>query len=264
MARLALPTVTLCAAASINVSATIEALNACLDQIEFAQGLLFTDAEIPTVHRDLRVVRIARLASGSDYSEFLLRRLVDHVTTSHCLVVQWDGFVLDARQWSPEFLECDYIGAPWPQFDDGLSVGNGGFSLRSRRLLEACLDPRFLPSHPEDVAICRTNRPLLEQAHGIRFADRVMAERFAFERTDPRGPTFGFHGIFNMIPTLGPERFREIYRTLDNRDTAFVDYPLLMRQLGGSRNSSGQRAKLTMDRIAAQFGRRAASRGQVG
>ena len=39
---------------------------------------------------------------------------------------------------------------------------------------------------------------MLEERHGIRFADRVTAARFAFERTAPRDRPFGFHGIFNM------------------------------------------------------------------
>jgi hypothetical protein len=163
--------------------------------------------------------------------------------------VQWDGFVLDATQWAPQFLEYDYVGAPWPQFSDGRDVGNGGFSLRSRRLLEACRDPRFRAAHPEDVAICRLNRDLLEREHGIRFADRSTAERFAFERTEPDGPTFGFHGVFNMIPALGADGFWEVYRGLDDRRTVFVDYALLMRQLRMGNRAREHRLQLTRDRV---------------
>ncbi|KAF4746198.1 hypothetical protein FOZ62_025133, partial [Perkinsus olseni] len=38
-----------------------------------------------------------------------------------------------------DFLEYDYIGAPWKHRPLGLSVGNGGFSLRSRSLLMECI-----------------------------------------------------------------------------------------------------------------------------
>jgi hypothetical protein len=189
------------------------------------------------------------MSTSGAYSEFLLRGLVDHVRTDHCLVVQWDGFILDAGCWRPEFLDYDYIGAPWPQFHDGHDVGNGGFSLRSRRLLEACRDPAFQLVHPEDLAICRLNRQLLEQQHGIRFAGRAVADRFAYERSTPPGMTFGFHGIFNMVPALGSDRFWEIYRSLDERSTALVDYPLLMRQLHAGRKSAARRARLTLDRM---------------
>ena len=247
--RLALPTVTLCAASSVNLAATMAALRATLDQIDFAECLLFTDASVAPVDERVRLVPVERIKSSRRYSEFVLNELVDHVRTDHCLIVQWDGFVLDAGQWDSRFLDYDYIGAPWPQFSDGHDVGNGGFSLRSRRLLQACRDPRFETAHPEDLAIGRVNRRFLEREHGIRFADRQTAAQFAFERAKTFGPTFGFHGIFNMIPALGPERFWELYSTLDDRSTAFVDYRLLMRQLGVGRSAAARRARLTADRM---------------
>jgi hypothetical protein len=255
MARLALPTVTLCAAASVNVSATIASLRACLDQVDFAECLFFTDAEVNPSHPEIRMVSSPRLASAEDYSNFLLQGLVNHIRTDHCLIVQWDGFVLDAAAWDPSFLSFDYIGAPWPQFDDGHDVGNGGFSLRSRKLLEACRDPEFLGRHPEDVTICRVNRPFLEDRHGIRFADRGTAARFAFERT-ARGPsTFGFHGVFNMVSALGPDRFWEIYRSLGDRRTILADYRLLMGQLMAGRHPLRRGARLTSDMVVERLRR---------
>ena len=251
MTRIALSTVTLCAATSVNVSASIAALLHCLDQVDFAKCLLFTDAEITESHPGIRIVPIAPLESSRAYSDFILHGLVDHVRTSHCLVIQWDGFVLDPSRWEDGFLDFDYVGAPWPQFGDGQEVGNGGFSLRSRTLLEACRDPDFRSAHPEDLAICRLNRELLETRHGIRFADRATAARFAFERIAPSDPTFGFHGIFNMSSALGADRFWALYRTLDDPRTAFVDYRLLFRQLGSGRHALRRRARLTLDRLAA-------------
>ena len=50
--------------------------------------------------------------------------------------------MLDGAAWRPEFLDYDYIGAVWPHVLDKYNVGNGGFSLRSKALLEAC---RALP-----------------------------------------------------------------------------------------------------------------------
>lgn len=247
--RIDLPTVTLCAAASVNVDATIEALSTCLKQIEFGECLLFTDRVVRPLHPAIRVVPISALKSTKDYSDFLLYRLGDHLRTEHCLIVQWDGFVLDANLWDPTFLQFDYIGAPWPQFQDGHSVGNGGFSLRSRKLLTACRDPRFSGGHPEDVAICRTNRNFLEREFGISFADRGTASRFSFERTDRIEPTFGFHGVFNLIKTSGADRFWQIYGSLDDKHTAFVDYPLLMCQLGTGKDAFKRRLRLTLDRL---------------
>ncbi|MEO6359679.1 MAG: DUF5672 family protein [Sphingomicrobium sp.] len=247
MNKLSLPGVTVCAAASVNLPATLAALQACLDQIDFAECLLFTDKPDLSVPPQVRVVPIPRLRSAADYSALILRDLAEHVRTDHCLVVQWDGFVLDSAQWDPSFLEFDYIGARWPQFDDGHDVGNGGFSLRSRKLLEACRDSAFQPSHPEDIAIGRLNRSSLEQRHNIRFASGAVADLFAFERSVGAGPTFGFHGIFNMIPALGADRFWEIYRSLDEPGSAFVDYRLLVTQLSHGQHAWRRRLKMTFD-----------------
>jgi len=246
---LSLRTVTLCAVSSVNVVATIAALRTSLEQIQFSECVLFTDALISPSPPGIRIVPIAPLTSAKAYSEFVLHSLADHIRTSHCLLAQWDGFVLDARQWDDAFLNLDYVGSPWPQFSDEHSVGNGGFSLRSRRLLEACRDPRFVGSHPEDVSICRTNRDLLEKAHDIRFADLPTAERFSYERTTPLGPTFGFHGIFNMIPALGADRFWATYCALDDRSTAAADAWTLLRQLGNGPQALTRRIHLIRDLI---------------
>jgi Protein of unknown function (DUF5672) len=241
--------VTLCAATSTNVDATLAAIAASSERILFGDVLLLTHSPAVKSLPGGRVEQIAPLHSAGDYSRFLLERLADHVRTPHCLVIQWDGFVIHPEQWDERFLEFDYIGAPWPQFRDEHAVGNGGFSLRSRRLLEACQDARFSVSHPEDLAICRTNRQFLESEYGIRFGDLATARRFAFERMPSAVPTFGFHGVFNMIPALGPDRFWEIYSSLDDKQTAFVDYGVLMRQLGTGERALGRRLRLSIDLV---------------
>ena len=242
---------TLCAATSVNVAATIRALQHSLDQVEFGECLLFADACPPELDPRIRMVEVQQFTSGADYSNFMLTRLAEFIRTDHCLVAQWDGFDIDAARCDPNFLAVDYDGAPWPQFHDGHDVGNGGFSLRSRKLLEACRDPSFRVSHPEDIAICRINREMLEREHGIRFADRETANRFSAERSVPGHATFGFHGIFNMIRLLGPDRFWEVYRSLDHKGTAFVDYLPLMRGLGGGAQPLRRRLRLSMDYLAA-------------
>ena len=199
--RPSLGAVTLCAADSSRVDLTVRALGLCVAQCDFADALLFSDR---TPACPVRVQPIARLASRADYSAFLLDGLVHHVRTSHALVVQWDGYVVDPQAWDDAFLGYDYIGARWGWHAPGSDVGNGGFSLRSRRLLEALQHPRFRQcdgqehAAPEDELICRLWRPVLEREHAIRFAPAAVADRFAHERTPPHGPSFGFHGLFNL------------------------------------------------------------------
>ena len=84
-------------------------------------------------------------------------------------------------------------------------MGNGGFSLRSRKLLQALQDPRIELHGAEDETICRRYRPLLEEAHGIVFASEAMADAFAFEAAYPIGRPFGFHGLYNFCRVMPPD-----------------------------------------------------------
>ena len=144
-----------------------------------------------------------------------MKDLHQYIDTPYALVVQHDGFVLNALAWSADFLHYDYIGAPiqigdWAMEKHGvpdgvvgsLLVGNGGFSLRSKKLLELTASlsrvDNFTLHDPEDWAICYTERAKLEKA-GIKFAPVKIAESFSFEgRTKDYytyTDSFGFHGL---------------------------------------------------------------------
>jgi hypothetical protein len=212
---LALRDVTLVAVTSVAISATVDALHASMQRAEFGQVLLLSDQPPPpNANPAIGWRRIDRLGSRADYSRFMLRDLVGYVGTTHALCVQWDGFVLDGGAWDPHFLDYDYIGAIWPHFHDGLNIGNGGFSLRSRRLLEACKKIPLDQSQVEDVLIGRVYRRQLEE-QGIRFAPEPVARSFAYERTTPTGAEFGFHGAFNLVRLLKPEENLDLFRRLD-------------------------------------------------
>ncbi len=212
MPRLALPTVTLCAADTRTPALTLQALQRCLGQADFARCVLFGPAGTP-VPAGIELVPIATLRGGADYSRFVRRELPDHIHTGHVLVTQWDGFVLDGGAWRDEFLQHDYIGAVWPEQPAACSVGNGGFSLRSRRFLEAARAPALLAAfaqdHPEDQVLCRDARARLEAEHGVRFAPPALARAFAYENEAPRGASFGFHGAKNLARTLPAAVLRE-------------------------------------------------------
>lgn len=148
------------------------------------------------------------LKSAQEADACLWHRVWKQVPTSHILVIQWDGWVLDPNAWRNEFLEYDYIGAPWPWHSDR-RVGNGGFSLRSRRLMQ------YLAEHaeeypvvtPEDDTLCRSYRPYLEMA-GFRWATEEVATQFSFERGPPRW-TFGFHGASQFGKILSGDALRD-------------------------------------------------------
>lgn len=238
--RLHLSGVTLCAVSSVNVLATLKAIETCLEYARFADVILITDTAPPIPENDydppIRLVEIEELTSGQAYSHFILERLVDHVASEHCLLVQWDGHIIDPERWRPEFLNYDYIGSSWPQFDDSHNVGNGGFSLRSRRLMKLCRQPEFKAHHPEDLAVCRTNRAFLE-SRGMRFAPAALADAFAAERAGNPAQSFGYHGVFLMPRVLGPDRFWQVYLTLDARTSLWRDLGAITKALRSGENS---------------------------
>ncbi|HEX3633784.1 MAG TPA: DUF5672 family protein, partial [Casimicrobiaceae bacterium] len=203
-----LPGVTLCCIDTANHALAARALRRSAVGIRFARSLFLTDREVDEPGIEVRA--IATLTSRDDYSHFVLASLLDHVDTPHVLLVQWDGYAVNPAAWRGDFLDCDYIGAKWFWEAEGQRVGNGGFSLRSRKLLEALRDPRIVLTGAEDVTICRTFRGLLERDHGIRFAPEALADAFAFEVAYPIGTPFGFHGLFNFCRVVPENELTEL------------------------------------------------------
>ncbi len=177
-----------------------------------ARTLLLTDADVS--FESVEVVRIAPIRSRDAYSQFVLKDLNRYIDTDYALVVQWDGFVIDGAAWAEEFWNYDYIGAKWPHESGDFRVGNGGFSLRSKRLLSALADNAItLNGENEDTAICIHHRALLEKKYGIVFASERVADRFAFDVSRPIGPTLGFHGVFNFWQVMSDEELITFART---------------------------------------------------
>ena len=209
--------VTLCCLDTANPELALRALRCSVSGIRFARTLFLTDRAYDVSGIDVRVV--APLESREAYSAFVLKTLVEHIDTAHVLLIQWDGYVINPAAWRTEFLTCDYIGAKWfwhtnqkDALNDAMRVGNGGFSLRSRKLLIALQDSRVELAGPEDETICRVFRPLLEREHSIVFGSEALADAFAFEVAYPIGRPFGFHGLFNFCRVVPPDEIVELTR----------------------------------------------------
>ena len=142
------------------------------------------------------------IESTADYSHFLLNIVPYFVDADAVLVIQWDGMPHAPQHWDADFLNYDYIGAPWGNCDESVAVGNGGFSLRSRKLMKTLrkLKIKCASSLPEgdaeDVAICKHFREeILDE--GCDFAPFALAQKFSVENSTIAS-TFGFHGVFNF------------------------------------------------------------------
>jgi hypothetical protein len=225
---LSLPDVTLVAIDTVAHELTKLALQDCGEGAEFAEVLVITDDPLfsvpgaPIQH----VVVTPPLRGWEAVNRVWWHEVPQYVRTSHYLIVQWDSWIINPVAWDPDWLQYDYIGALWPWHQTN-RVGNGGFSLRSRRLANHVAQHRALypVGHPEDDRLCRRYRQMLE-AEGFRWAPDAVADRFSFERGNgaqyrPGGDIgefpFGFHGAFNFVSVLSSE-------VLEQRIAAASDY----------------------------------------
>jgi ADP-heptose:LPS heptosyltransferase len=164
-------------------------------ECDFAAVKFITDK--PFEFEGIEVINISPIRSKEEYSHFMIKELYKYFSTDYVLVIQADGYVLNGKSWLSEFLEYDYVGSPW-LYSDGKNVGNGGFSLRSKKLQHALASDDFIfASDPEDQAIGRLYRDYLQQKYDIKFPLEDLADRFAYELRTPIYDTFGFHGKFH-------------------------------------------------------------------
>ena len=239
-----LESVTLVAIAGVEVRSALAALRISSSGIRFESTLLLTHEHPRFLDKSISIVPIRHLSSHIEYNSFVLYELADFIETTHCLLVQADGYVRHPQSWDPKFLDYDYIGAPWPlsstayvdPFGHQQRVGNGGFSLRSKHLLTT---PKRLhvewevnegnfyrhmdaESYSEDGNICVHNRHVYE-ADGCKFAPLDIAARFSRELNVVDAPSirrpFGFHryGLRTGRPTKAPRLlgFRGVPTQLD-------------------------------------------------
>jgi hypothetical protein len=206
----ALPDVTLVAVdGTMNSAATAASLAAAAAHLTFARALLLSPVR-PATAGSSRIdwLEIPPLTLKG-YNQFCLADLHRFITTGHCLTVQSDSRIVNPGAWDDGWLAFDYIGAPWPPGHTGTPhrVGNSGFCLRSRQLLQATASlpndsyvwrGQVKPSSRDDVITCVMFREHLEGL-GLRFAPVEVAARFAFESVTPESPAlsdqFGTHEL---------------------------------------------------------------------
>ncbi len=165
----------------------------CKEVITFSDRPIIEGAKFIPIRKNINLY---------DYSEIMTKHLWAHVETDYAITIQWDGMAVNKDLWDDNFLNYDYIGALWKWPIFGQTVGNGGFSLRTRKLIEALRDTNVklgteLSGQNEDVAIAVEYRELMKEKYGIKYATPEVASRFATENVWS-GPSFGFHGLWNI------------------------------------------------------------------
>src|SRR6266852_6303281 len=127
-----LPDVTLCAVTCVNHELTVRAINECLRHCSFGDVVMITDKPVDAPFR----MEIVTHFTGADYAPFVCRNLAKYTGSAFNLLVQYDCYVVDPSAWTDAFFDYDYIGAKWPWHAEGRRVGNSGFCLRSKKLLD--------------------------------------------------------------------------------------------------------------------------------
>lgn len=212
--KLDLPSVTLFCADCISVERVIPVIERCKALCNFGAVKLLTHLPTDYPHR----IEISKLSTHIEYSIFMFKRAYQYIDTKHVLIVQHDGWILNTDAWNQEWLNNDYMG---PLFIhkhpiDERSVGSGGFSLRTKRLMqfvskntppwdgspeEAQRIQKMIGAY-EDGVISICVRDSLVNA-GFKFATPLEASRFAQGgQNDINYYTslpFGFHGQWHNI-----------------------------------------------------------------
>lgn len=194
------------------IDRTFRVVRHCTRIASFGQVIFFSYKD-PQILADCgwTIVRIGRL-DLNQWNIFVNREVPKHIGTDFALSVHEDGFIIDPNLWTGQFLAYDYVGAPWP---DGV-VGNQGFCIESRRMMQAKLALPHIPNErsiPSDVLLCRTHRRRLEH-RGVRFCPTDLALRFSTEMYGDELPSFGFHSRIHSV-----RKYSEAWRKIE-RDEA--------------------------------------------
>jgi hypothetical protein len=199
-----LDNVTLCTVSSVYIEDHIRALKYSSQYFKFKETKFISDKEIN--EPCIEWIKCKEMTSLHDYSFFMVNEFPKFINTEFVLIVQADGFIINPHKWTDIFLEYDYIGAPWPHepqwgFEGDTRVGNGGFSLRSKKLIDMPLKLN-LPNRDkavdvwhEDAYYCIVQRKILQE-NGCKFAPLEVAKHFSHEiyEVDLEGiEPFGFH-----------------------------------------------------------------------
>lgn len=203
--------ITIISVTGINSKKHLSAIKYSCQHINFGHKKLITSEKIED--SEVEIIKLDKM-DYEEYSRFLVYDLGDFIDTTHALIVQSDGYVVNPNQWNKIFLNYDYIGAPWPIPSDDFSyrdpngnlcrVGNGGFSLRSKKLLKLAKELNlewkdYFGFYNEDGFYCCHQRESYEK-NGCKFAPIEIASMFSQENIIEENREiipFGFHGKNN-------------------------------------------------------------------
>lgn len=193
---LKLPRVTLICLTNKDFEGHKKALDKSCEGIEWGGVKLIWDESIKSI---------------DDWNYKIIYELHNYIDTDFAMLIHADGYVSNPQAWRSDFLDYDYIGAPWPLPKDDYSYrtpegelirGGNSVSIRSKRIL-ALPNKSGIEWKPyygntnEDGFLCVHNRKALEEA-GCKFAPLEVAKYFSKEHEIEENQgieTFAFHTV---------------------------------------------------------------------
>lgn len=202
--KLKLPQVTLVAMTSVDIKATIKAMQYSMQGISFGDVVLITHKKPLGLPKEIRYSHTGKLKNIDDFNYKMVYELGEHIHTEYAMIVHADGFVVHPEMWRDEFLDYDYIGAPWPLPKEGdattyrdkdgniCRVGNS-VGIRSKRLMDYPKKANIPWEgeyaygkmwYHEDGFLCCKIKHILE-AEGMQIAPLDVAKFFGHEHMIP-------------------------------------------------------------------------------
>lgn len=188
---------TLVSVATTEVEATAKALKYSQEGLDFDRVILLSHYN-PVPDADYyEHIKIKSFNDVGEWGEFIVFELHKYIETDHIILIHADGFIVNPDKWNDDFLEYDYIGAPWPIPKDSYSYrdfyGNiircgNSVSLRSKKILSLPSELRLKWEEAdhgyfhEDGFLSVQNRHILQE-HGIKYAPLSISVYFSREKT---------------------------------------------------------------------------------
>jgi len=210
--------------------------------LNFRKKIIYTYKE-PTINTEDFEIKIVDEIPYNDFGDVIYDFYAESFDTDFVINFHSDGFIQNPKAWTDDFLNYDYIGAPIiPNFQNINKssqntvfpfIGNGGFSLRSKKLcqkIKKLKEINYLPKYlncfngsfisedfyqklpfyfrHEDVYIGLFCKDILE-SYGFKFPDENIASMFSTEHYGFKNGelsfdydiyinSFGFHEIENL------------------------------------------------------------------
>lgn len=213
--KLQLPEVTLVAMTSVNVRETVRAMEYSMRGIDFGEAIIITHKKPFGLPKNIKYSHTDELKNIDDFNYKMVYELGEHIHTDYAMIVHADGYIVHPEMWREEFLNYDYIGAPWPLPKEGdtttyrdkdgniCRVGNS-VGIRSKRLMDYPKAANIPWTgeyafgkmwYHEDGFLCCKIKHILE-AEGMKIAPIEVAKYFGHEHMIPEVQgivPFSFH-----------------------------------------------------------------------